>query len=60
MRMVRLTEKELAAVLAALSNSTGHSDVMEALFPDGRERQACWRGEQKLQAALSSEEIDNG
>lgn len=48
----RLTKKEAEALLYAVGNSADHPDVMDSLFPDGREARACHNAIRKISDCL--------
>lgn len=53
---VTLTVKEAEALLLAAGQTLGHSDACDATFSDGRERNAAFRGHDKIQAAIHEDD----
>lgn len=47
-KVIELTEKEHKALVLMLSEVADHPDAMQAMFPNGRDRQAGYRAVHKV------------
>ncbi len=50
---LELTPKQAVAMLFAVRNWTDDDDVMQSVFADKSEREACYRAAEKLQEAIN-------